>query len=204
MLRLSLCAAAVVAAFSFGLAKADDTKAKTGHKNMDCCHATITKLDAKQDVITVKFMDKTGHEQEKTFHLSQDVAYHDLAGKNAKLDDFKVGDDVLITQKDGKVTELKEDDEATITKVDAKAGTVTLKMRDKDGKETEKTFTLVEDAEYFDSVGRVATLDVFRSGDQVLVIESEGRIKELKKSDKKNHGATASNQRREDKKSSSK
>jgi hypothetical protein len=46
---------------------------------------------------------------------------------------------------------------------------------------------------------------VFRSGDQVLVIEGEGHIKGLKKSDKKSgNDATASNRRSDDKKSSNK
>ena len=85
--------------------------------------------------------------------------------------------------------------EATITKVDAKDGTVTVKMMDKEGKEVEKTFQLTEDVEYIDTTGRVATLDVFQSGDQVLFIESEGKIKELKKDTKHNKTGGQARQR---------
>ena len=121
-------------------------------------------MDAQKDSVTVKMTDKTGKEQEKTFQLLKDVALRDSEGKTAKLSDFEAGDDIVLSQKDGKVTEIKENDEATITKVDPKAGTVTLKMKDKDGKDVGKVFHLEEDAEYLDSTGRVARLDIFRSG----------------------------------------
>ena len=68
---------------------------------------------------------------------------------------------------------------ATITKVDAKNHTVTVKMKDKDGKEVEKTFKLTEDIRYLDSTGKAAAIDVFQSGDEILVIEEEGRLKEV-------------------------
>jgi uncharacterized protein YigE (DUF2233 family) len=203
MLRVSLCAVAALAIFSAGLAQADDGKAKADTQGKHCCHATITKVDAQKDSITVKMTDKSGQEQEKTFQLSNDIDLRNSAGNTAKLSDFKAGDDIVLSQKDGKVTEIKENDEATITKVDPKAGTVTLKMKDKDGKDVEKVFQLEEDAEYLDSTGRVARLDIFRSGDEVLVIEGEGRIKGLKKSLDKSDNATASKPS-SDKKSSNK
>jgi len=78
----------------------------------------------------------------------------------------------------------KKGTEAKITKVDAKKGTVTVKMKGKDGKESEKTFKLAEDIEYMDSTGRVATVDIFTSGDMVLVVEREGKISKMKKKDK--------------------
>jgi hypothetical protein len=74
---------------------------------------------------------------------------------------------------------------ATITKVDAKARTVTVKMKDKDGKDVEKTFKLAEDIRYFDSTGRAAAIDVFESGNEVLIIEREGMLKEMRKGEKK-------------------
>ncbi len=73
--------------------------------------------------------------------------------------------------------------QATITKVDAKNGTVTVKMKDKTGKETEKTFKLEGDIRYFDSTGKAVAIDFFRSGDYVLVVEAEGNLKELHKGD---------------------
>ncbi len=74
---------------------------------------------------------------------------------------------------------------ATITKVDAKNHTITVRMKNKEGKEETRTFKLTEDIQYLDSTGRVAAVDVFRSGDEVLVIEEEGRLKEVKKADNK-------------------
>ena len=72
--------------------------------------------------------------------------------------------------------------EATITKVDAKKGTVTVKMQI-DGKEVEKTFKLAENLEYMDSTGKVATADIFTSGDMVVIFESEGMVTKMKKKD---------------------
>jgi hypothetical protein len=82
----------------------------------------------------------------------------------------------------------KREKEAKITKVDAKKGTVTVKMKDKDGKEVEKTFRLAEDVRYLDSTGRVAAIGVFTSGDMVLIIEREGKIQQMKKKDKSGTG----------------
>jgi hypothetical protein len=186
MLRASVCSVATLAILAVGLARADDAKTKADNQGKHHHHATITKVDGQKDTITVKMMDKNGKEQEKTFQLPKDIRYLDNTGKVARLDDFRPGDDVLITQKAGTVTELKKDARATITKVDAKAGTVTVKMRDQSGKAVEKTFRLTEDAEYIDSTGRVATLDVFRSGDQVLIVEREGQLIGLKKAPAKN------------------
>ncbi len=71
-----------------------------------------------------------------------------------------------------------------ITKVNPRKGTITVKMKDKAGKEQTKTFELTEDVRMLDSTGRVAELDVFRSGDEVLIIEAEGRLRELHKARK--------------------
>jgi Cu/Ag efflux protein CusF len=75
----------------------------------------------------------------------------------------------------------KQGNKATITKVDPKAGTVTVRMKDATGKEVERTFKLTEDIQYLDSTGKVARIDVFQSGDEVLIIEAEGRLKQMKK-----------------------
>ena len=165
------------------MGKADDLKNKSDkEKNHD--KATIAKLDSKKSTITVTMKDQDGKEGEKTLQLAEGAKYFDSHGKAAKLDAFHPGDHVLIAEKDGKITELKKDAEhaqATITKVAAKKGTVTVMMKDRNGKKVEKTFYLTEDAEYIDDTGRVATIDVFQSGDEVLIVESEGKITELKK-----------------------
>jgi len=87
--------------------------------------------------------------------------------------------------KDRKGDKNSKHHKAKIVKVDARKGTVTLKMN-KDGKDVEKTFKLAEDIRYMDSTGKVAVADVFVSGDEVLVLEREGQIKEIKKHDKNN------------------
>jgi opacity protein-like surface antigen len=74
--------------------------------------------------------------------------------------------------------------EAKITKVDSKNGTVTVKMKDEHGKDVEKTFHFTEDVHYWDSTGKNVTLDFFQAGNDVLVVEYNGKIKELKKNDK--------------------
>lgn len=78
----------------------------------------------------------------------------------------------------------KKGEKAHIVKVDAKNGTVTVKMKDKDGKETEKKFTLTGEEQIFDDNGktvRMADIDVFRSGDYVLIVERDGKLREMHK-----------------------
>jgi len=80
----------------------------------------------------------------------------------------------------------KKGNEATITKVDQKNHTITVRMKDAQGKEVEKTFKLTEDVRYLDSTGKVAAIDVFQSGNQVLIVEEQGKLKEVhKKADTK-------------------
>jgi hypothetical protein len=183
MRNASLCSLAVFALFLTGQARADDSQNKAHQK------ATIDKVDSAKGTISVMMKGPDGKETEKTFPMDSGAAYFNGHGKTIKLDAFHHGDHVLIAEKDGKVTELrKEPSAATITHIDAKKGTIEVKMRDHDGKDVDKTFHLTEDAEYFDSTGNVAVMDVFRSGDQVLIVESEGKIKEMKKDDKSHSG----------------
>ena len=156
-------------------------------KGKNHAHATITKVDAKKGTVTLTMKGEDGKKAEKTLQVADGAKYFDNNGKAAKLDAFQQGDRVKITEKDGKISELKECKEhvqATITKVDAKKGTVTVAMKDEKGKKVEKTFYLTEDVEYIDSTGEVATIDVFESGDEVLIIESDGKIDELNKDHK--------------------
>ena len=111
------------------------------------------------------------------------------------------GDAVRIIEQNGKLaavqrqnpngSQANKGEEATITNVDAKKGTVTVRMKDQNGKDVERTFTLAEDARYFDSTGRVAAVpDVFRSGNEVLVVEEQGKLKQMqqKENEKKPEG----------------
>ncbi|HEY1378640.1 MAG TPA: hypothetical protein VGF55_17705 [Gemmataceae bacterium] len=79
---------------------------------------------------------------------------------------------------------------ATITKVDQKAGTVTVRMKGDNGKMTNRTFHLTGEVGYFDSTGRVAAADIFRSGDEVLVVEEQGKLKEVHQKAKSDTGKT--------------
>jgi hypothetical protein len=72
---------------------------------------------------------------------------------------------------------------AKLTKLDAKKGTATVTMK-ADGKDVERTFKLADDIEYMDSTGKVATADIFTSGDTVVLVESEGQICKMRKNAK--------------------
>jgi hypothetical protein len=98
---------------------------------------------------------------------------------------------VLVAQQDKdkqkNTKDNKDQQKATITKVDAKKGTVTVRMKDKDGKEVERTFDLTGEVMLYDDNGktdRAADIDIFRSGDYVLILEREGKLKEMHKEKK--------------------
>ncbi len=67
------------------------------------------------------------------------------------------------------------------SKMDPGAGTLTVKMKDKDGKPIEKTFKLTKETKGYDVDGEERELDVFRSGDQILVLSRKGEVNELRK-----------------------
>jgi hypothetical protein len=187
-----------------GSARANDTKKNSSEEKQAKHHveATITNVDTKNDAVSLKMQEKSGETKNETLKIADNAKLKDEQGKSTKLDKFRKGDDVLITEKNDKITSLAERATATITSMDSKAGTVTVKMLDDHGKSVEKTFRLVEDSEYLDNTGEVATCDVFRSGDEVLFIESEGQIQAMKKADhNKDHAnSSAKNQSKSEKK----
>jgi len=186
MVRSIFCSMVVFTLLAAGLLQADEAKTKSD-KDKNCNKATICKMDSKASSVTVTMRGKDGKEAEKTLQLADGVKCYDCDGKSALADTFQKGDNVFITEKDGKITELKKGKahpQATITKVDDKRGTVTVMMKDLSGRETERTFYLAEDAIYVDDKGTITTIDIFQSGDDVLVIEGEGKIKEMKKESK--------------------
>jgi len=93
---------------------------------------------------------------------------------------------------DDKTPVKKEDDKkakaATITKVDPVKKTVTVKCKDAEGKDAEKTFILNETIRYVDSNGKLVAIDVFMVGNEVLIVEEEGKLKELRKTELKKPG----------------
>ncbi len=69
----------------------------------------------------------------------------------------------------------------TVTKVDAAKGAITVKYNDAQGKPHEKTFQLTHDVRVLDETGQVIKIDVFEAGNEALVVESEGRLRELRR-----------------------
>ncbi len=68
-----------------------------------------------------------------------------------------------------------------ISKVDSGgAGTLTVKMRDKDGKEIEKTFKLIRETKLYGADGKATEFNVFRAGDQVVLLSRQGDLTELR------------------------
>jgi hypothetical protein len=54
---------------------------------------------------------------------------------------------------------------------------------------------LTEEMLYRDSTGEVAAMDIFQNGDEVLVVEADGKLKELhKKKDSKTNATKSSSQ----------
>jgi uncharacterized protein YigE (DUF2233 family) len=103
---------------------------------------------------------------------------------------------LLAADKDNDAAKNKSGQHATITKVDAKNGTVTVRMKDHNGKEVKKTFHLTGEVQMFDDNGKVlraTDLDFFRSGDYVLVVEREGKLREIHK---EKHATTGTDQKK--------
>ena len=69
----------------------------------------------------------------------------------------------------------------TITKIDAKKGEITVRFTDDKGKEKEKTFQLTKDVHVVDETGRVINIDVFEAGSDAPIVETEGKLRELRR-----------------------
>ena len=199
MLRRCAVWPLVLTIMAIGVARADESDKNLEKQSKDRTQAVITDVDPQEDTITVSTTDQDGKKQKQTLHVGEDTKLLASDGRTAKLNTFHPGDNVCIKKKNGQVAEIRKHAEATITKINPKSGEITVKMPDKNGKETEKTFKLVEDAEYLDSSGRVAVLDVFKSGDDILIIESDGMVQAMKKAP---HDEAATTARRGGKKSS--
>jgi hypothetical protein len=180
---MTFCTLTLLTLLFVGMAKGDDSKKKA---TIDSSHgkATIVKVDAKKSTVTFKMKDHNGKEGEKTIPLTLGAAFLDSDGTSAKLDAFQPGDHVRFTEEDGKILEMKKRlkrTHATITKVDSKQRTVAVMMQDRDGKEAEKIYDVVDGTMYLDARGNAATLDTFHKDDQVRISEMHGKITELKK-----------------------
>lgn len=100
----------------------------------------------------------------------------------------------LLADDRGKVSPASaQSAQMTITKVDAKKGEITVKYAGENGKPVLRTFQLTDDTRLIDETGRVVKIDVFESGQDVLVIESEGKLKSLRR-----HGSSSQRHRLSD------
>jgi len=94
----------------------------------------------------------------------------------------------------GKVHHKGHARHAKIVNIDPQKGTVTVQMKGRNGKSRIRTFHLTEDIEYADSTGRVARVDMFRSGDEVLIVEEKGKLKQLSQAPKHHKTGASSGQ----------
>ncbi len=90
------------------------------------------------------------------------------------------GNLVAADEKDKKDKDAPKPTHVTITKVDAKKGQITVKYTDGKLKDVERTFHLTKDIKYFDETGRVASVEVFQSGKEALIVETGGEVTELR------------------------
>jgi hypothetical protein len=74
---------------------------------------------------------------------------------------------------------------ATITRIDATRNTITLKWRDKNGKEMERTLELTNGPKIFDEKGKAVQVNVFSEGGNLYVVEREEKVYELRKTEKR-------------------
>jgi hypothetical protein len=69
---------------------------------------------------------------------------------------------------------------ATIVKVDPAKQCVTVRMKDKTGKEVERTIELKGGVKAFNERGEATAVNVFREGSNLYVVEREERVFELR------------------------
>ena len=103
----SLLAGLVVLILLVGNLRAAQDKKQPQKDFPEHTRATITKIDAKKEEITVKYTDDKGKEEHKTFKLARDVKIFDETGRIAAIDVFESGDEALILAAQGQLKELR-------------------------------------------------------------------------------------------------
>jgi len=86
-----------------------------------------------------------------------------------------------VTQQEKSGKDGAQPKNVTISHVDAKKGSITLKYLDPQGKSQEKTFRLTSDVRLLDETGRLIQIDVFEAGNEALVVEHEGQLREVRR-----------------------
>lgn len=71
-----------------------------------------------------------------------------------------------------------------VVKVDAAHHAVTVRLKDAEGKEVEKTFRLSDNADVTDESGKAVGLDALEAGAAVTLVEKAGRLIELRRARK--------------------
>ena len=69
----------------------------------------------------------------------------------------------------------------TIARVDVTRGTVTVRIGGRDGREFEKTFRFGDDTRATDEAGKDVSVQIFRPGDRVRLLERDGKLRELRR-----------------------
>jgi hypothetical protein len=180
---------------------AEEKKAEKGDKPTKQI-ATVVKTDLTKHTILVKVKGKEGKEQERTIALKEDVK---LIGEDGKEDkeaeffkDLKPGEEIGIVLRGEKVVQVRDlperaakpgaekphRDYATVVKVLPDRHAITVRMKDKDGKEHEKTIQVKEGVKLFGEDGKedkeAEFLKELEAGEQILIVEKEGKLAELR------------------------
>ena len=101
---------------------------------------------------------------------------------------FLVSSTVLaFDDKDKKDTAGSKKGSVVISKVDPSKGEIVVKRTDDKGNSREETLKLTEEVRLMDETGRVANLAVFQSGDEVLLVESNGKVQEVRRASNRDH-----------------
>jgi len=151
----------------------------------------VVKVDAAKHSITIKIRGRDGKEAEKTIELKEGVKLIGADGKEDKEAHFlmglKPGEQLMVVEREGKVVEVRDIPErphvkfaGSAVKVDAAKHSITLKVRGRDGKEEEKTVELPEGIKVFGKEGKEGKLTEVAVGDQVLVMEKEGKLESVR------------------------
>src|SRR5271170_3014465 len=71
--------------------------------------------------------------------------------------------------------------QATVTNVDLQTHMLTVKMKDRDGKDVQRTFNFEPNSRFTDENGKTAQWNSLKAGDQVSLTEKQGQLQQLTK-----------------------
>jgi hypothetical protein len=105
MVRALIGGVLVAALFVGGLEARDKQviKEKVVHKPF---RAKVVRVDGKKNVVVLR-RTVDGKEIEKRFTFHKDTRFFDHAGKTATIEVFRPGNEVMITERDGRIIEMR-------------------------------------------------------------------------------------------------